>query len=57
MVRVIPVWTVEYRGEPSETVKLYRVNADSLYEVLQHFQKINHGVPQPKWLRVTQEEQ
>lgn len=56
MLRVIPTWTVEYKYGPSEESKSHRVNADSLFEVLQHFQKFNHGVADPYWLRVTREE-
>ena len=56
MIHVVPVWTVEYRGAVSEEVKAYRVNADSLFEVLQHFQKLNVWPTEPQWLRVTKEE-
>lgn len=56
MMQVVPVWTVEYRMFPSEEMKSYRVNANNLGEVLQHFQKLNLGVNEPTWLRVTKEE-
>lgn len=52
MVRVIPTWTIEYKFGPSEVSQTYRVNADSMFEALQHFLKLNHGVQVPVWLRV-----
>ena len=55
MMQVVPVWTVQYKYFASETPHTVRFNAMSLYEVLQAFSKINHGVNEIVWFTAVME--
>ena len=56
MMRVIPKWLVEYGYlDNANAPNFYHVNVDTMYEALQHFALLNHGIRHIDWLRITRE--